>query len=35
MGNPSNPWPPEKAHLAKVGDMMIPAPGVPPMVKEF
>ena len=35
MGNPSNPWPPEQAHLAKVGDMMIPAPGVPPMVKEF
>lgn len=35
MGNPSNPWPPEQAHRAKVGDMIIPAPGVPPMVKEF
>tara|TARA_R110002153_G_scaffold70940_3_gene186166 strand:+ start:50 stop:1462 length:1413 start_codon:yes stop_codon:yes gene_type:complete len=35
MGRPDNPWPPEQQHLAKAGDTLIPAPGVPPMVKQF
>ena len=34
-GHSDNPWPPEQQHLAKAGDTLIPAPGVPPMVKQF
>ena len=34
-GHSDNPWPPEQQHLAAIGDYIIPAPGVAPMVKQF
>jgi len=35
MGNPGNPWPFDQIHRARVGDSVIPGPGIPEMIKQF